>query len=66
MEFNVKTATNDELVRELKRIEMNFNSTKSEIRELVKRLQLFSDAYEKIKSVLKSRGVETKKTNMKA
>lgn len=65
MEFNVKTATNDELVRELKRIEMNFNSTKSEMRELIKRLQLFSDAYEKIKSVLISRGVEVKKTNMK-
>lgn len=65
MEFNVKTATNDELARELKRIEMNFNSTKSEIRELVKRLQLFSDAYEKIKLVLKERGVEIKKANIK-
>lgn len=58
MEFNINTASNDELIKETKKIEENFNSTQNEIKELLKRMRLFSDAYEKIQDTLKKRGIQ--------
>lgn len=63
MEFNIDTATNEELSNELKKINANFASTQNEIKELLKRLELFSDAYKKISAALKNRGAMQKQEN---
>lgn len=63
MEFNIDTATNEELSNELKKINANFTSTQNEIKELLKRLELFSDAYKKINTALKNRGAMQKQEN---
>ena len=57
MEFNINTATNSELAEESKKIEETFKNTQTEIGELVQRMQLLSEAYEKIQGVLKRRGI---------
>lgn len=57
MEFNINTATNGELAEESKKIEEAFKNTQTEIGELVQRMQMLSEAYEKIQGVLKKRGI---------
>lgn len=57
MEFNINTATNKELTEESSKIEKSFKDTQAEISELVKRLQMLSNAYEKIQNALEKRGI---------
>lgn len=63
MEFNINTATNSELLEESKKIEEAFKNTQTEAGELVQRMQMLSEAYEKIQSVLKKRGINNSVKN---